>query len=232
MTTSGSRSTARLGSPSTSQRIPRGSGAHGQIVLGDEVHGGLSVAGQDPPCRRCVQRAPWSITSARALCRFLRALPLPAGPRPSFPYPRVSSSGWTIFLDMLSFIPVGFLIVWARRPPWRPVPATVLAAVLAVVLAGGKPLFHGRHVSVAAVVMEIFGASIGALLASRLARPKRGTPGWVARSASPEHESCQRPNRRTTIDRGFRSREGLRRSTGSHPHAPKCLIETLSRPCG
>ena len=70
-------------------------------------------------------------------------------------------------LHLLSFIPVGFLIVLARRPPVRPVPATLIAAVLAVVLAGGKFLFHARHTSVADIVVQVAGALLGALLASR-----------------------------------------------------------------
>src|SRR6185437_7942671 len=71
----------------------------------------------------------------------------------------------TLFLLLLSFIPVGFLIVWARRPPVRPIPATMLATALAVVLAAGKFLFHGRHMAVADIVMQVAGALLGALLA-------------------------------------------------------------------
>jgi hypothetical protein len=50
-----------------------------------------------------------------------------------------------LFLEVLSFIPVGFLIVWARRPPVRPIPATLLATALAVVLAAEKLLFAARR---------------------------------------------------------------------------------------
>ena len=151
----------------------------GQIVLGDEVHGGRPWQGK-------IRHA--QVRTAGSLVDYVRpgALSIPTSyfylPDHVLPFPPTGKQQWQdIFLDMLSFIPVGFLIVWARRPPWRPVPATVLAAVLAVVLAGGKPLFHGRHASVAAVVMEIFGASIGALLASRLARPKGGN-AWLGRT--------------------------------------------------
>jgi uncharacterized membrane protein YfcA len=77
---------------------------------------------------------------------------------------------------LLSFIPVGFLIAWARRPPMRPVPATVLAVGLAVVLAAGKFLFHVRHMAVADIVLQSVGASLGALLAARLARHLPGPP--------------------------------------------------------
>jgi hypothetical protein len=82
---------------------------------------------------------------------------------------------------MASFIPVGFFIVWARRPPRRPVPATVLAAMLAVVLAAGKFLFHGRHVSAASIVLEILGAVVGVLLASQLAQTRSGS-AWFGRA--------------------------------------------------
>jgi hypothetical protein len=41
--------------------------------------------------------------------------------------------------------------------------------VLAVLLAAGTFLFHGRHTTVAYIVVEAIGALLGALLASRLA---------------------------------------------------------------
>jgi len=92
------------------------------------------------------------------------------------PFPPRGLEQWLIvFLDMLSFIPVGFLIVLARRPPVHLVLATAVAAVLVVVLAAGKFLFHARHTSPAIVVMEAVGALLGAWLASRLLPAKRGT---------------------------------------------------------
>jgi len=76
---------------------------------------------------------------------------------------------------MLSFILLGFLIVLARRPPMRPIPATLLAAALAVALAAGKFLFHGRHTAVLNIVMETAGGLLRALLAWRLAHARRST---------------------------------------------------------
>ena len=144
----------------------------GQIALGDEVHGGGPWQGKI----RLAQ-----VRTAGYVIDYVRpgALSIPKSyfylPDHVLPFPPTGKQQWLdVFLDMASFIPVGFFIVWARRPPWRPVPATVLAAALAVVLAAGKPLFHGRHVSVAAIVAEILGALLGALLASRLAYPKKG----------------------------------------------------------
>jgi glycopeptide antibiotics resistance protein len=97
------------------------------------------------------------------------------------PFPPASGLGRLyLFLEVLSFIPVGFLLVWARRPPVRPIPATLLAAALAVVLAAGKFLFDARREVVADIVMQVIGALVGALLASRLAHAKRNT-AWLRR---------------------------------------------------
>jgi glycopeptide antibiotics resistance protein len=76
------------------------------------------------------------------------------------------------FLDMLSFIPFGFLIVLSRRPPMRPVLATLLAVAFAVALAAGKFLFAARHTSLANLVMQAVGGLLGALLALWLVRAK------------------------------------------------------------
>ena len=148
----------------------------GQIALGDEVHGGAPWQGKI----RLAQ-----VRTAGYVVNYVRpgALSIPKSyfyfPDHVLPFPPKGEQQWLdVFLDMVSFIPLGFLIVWARRPPGRTVPTTVLAAVLAVVLAAGKILFHGRHMSVAAIVMEIFGALLGALLASRLAQANGGTLRW------------------------------------------------------
>ena len=63
----------------------------------------------------------------------------------------------------------------------RPVPATLLAASLAIVLAAGKLLFEDRREVVADLVLQVVGALLGAVLASRLARVRRST-AWLRRT--------------------------------------------------
>jgi predicted Na+-dependent transporter len=81
------------------------------------------------------------------------------------------------------FALVGFLLVWARRPPIHPLPATMLGAGLAVLLAAGKFLFHGRHMAVADIVVETTGALLGALLAWQ----------WARRHAPDQQEGARPP---------------------------------------
>ena len=157
----------------------------GQIALGDEVHGGGPWRGQ---VRLAQVRTPgYAVDYVRP-----GALSIPASylylPDHIERFPPGRVELLTAFLDMLSFVPLGFLIVLARRPPVRPVPATLLAAALAVALAAGKFLFHGRHTAVLNIVMEAAGGLLGALLAWRLAHARRST-GWpraVDRNARPE----------------------------------------------
>ena len=151
----------------------------GQIALGDEVQGGRPWQGKI----RLAQ-----VRTAGDEVDYVRpgALSIPKSyfyfPDHVLPFPPTDTQGWLdVLLDMVSFIPVGFLIVLSRRPPVRRVMATVLAAVLALVLAAGKFLFDARHTSVASIVLEIFGAFLGALLASRLAHAKRGD-AWSGRA--------------------------------------------------
>jgi hypothetical protein len=134
----------------------------GQIALGDELHGG----------------GPWqgTIRYARVSTRgyvvdYVRpgALSIPGHflyfPDHIEPFP---PADWvtrlTFPLNLLLFVPVGFLIVWARRPPIHPFPAVLLAAGIIVPLSAGRLLFHGRHMAVAEVVMQAAGAVLGALL--------------------------------------------------------------------
>jgi len=144
--------------------------SQGQIALGNEVNGGGPWLGQ---VRVAQVRTPGHTVD------YVRpdALSIPA----SYPYLPDHIEGFpptpvellTAFLDMLSFIALGFLVVLARRPPIRPVPATLLAAALAVALAAGKFFFHERHTAVLNIVMEATGALLGALLAWRLAHARR-----------------------------------------------------------
>jgi hypothetical protein len=142
----------------------------GQIALGDEVQGGGPWQGQ---IRLAQVRTPgYAVDYVRpgALSIPVTYLYLSSQIEP-FP-PKGLKSWLAFFLHMLSFIPVGFLIVFARKPPMRPVPATLLAAALAVVLAAGKFLFYGRHAAVADIVAESAGGLLGAALAWWLTQVK------------------------------------------------------------
>ena len=152
-----------------SQHLPTDSlrvWSQGQIALGDEVHGGGPWRGQ---IDRAQMRTPgYTVDYVRPgeLSIPARYLYLPDHIEP-FPPGQVD---WlTALLDLLSFIPLGLLVVLARRPPMRPVPATLLVAAFAVALAAGKFLFHGRHTAVLNIVVEITGGLLGVLLAWRLA---------------------------------------------------------------
>ena len=140
----------------------------GQIALGDEVHGGGPWQGRilHAEVRTSAHAVDYVQPGALSIPRSYLYLPDHVES-----FTPMDTEDWLhALLHLLSFIPVGFLIVLARRPPVRPVPATLIAAVLAVVLAGGKFLFHARHTSVADIVVQVAGALLGALLASRLAR--------------------------------------------------------------
>lgn len=143
-----------------------------QIALGDEVHGGRPWRGE---IGRAQVRAPgYTVDYVRpgALSIPASYLYLPDHIEPPFP---ITRGQWLLaFLDLVSFVPLGFLLVLARTPPMRPVPATLLAAAFAVALAAGKFLFHGRHTSLANIVMQVVGALLGTLLAWRLRRAKDG----------------------------------------------------------
>jgi hypothetical protein len=147
-------------------RIPAdtpGAWSPAEIALGDAVHGGNPWQGE-------ISRA--EVRTGGYAVDYVRpgALSIPASyfysPDHIEPFPPPDLSQWLrAVVDLLTFIPVGFLIVWSRRPPIHPVPATLLSAVLAVALAAGKFLFHQRHTSVADVVGQVIGALLGALVA-------------------------------------------------------------------
>jgi hypothetical protein len=163
------------------EHLPAGSTrvwGNGEVALGGEVHGGGAWQGE-------IHQA--DVRTTGYAVDYVRpgALSIPASylylPDHIEPFPPTNLEQWLLaFVDLLSFIPVGFLIVWARRPPVHPIPATLLAAVLAVMLAAGKFLFHARHTSVANVAMQVVGALLGAWLAWRLAHAKTTT--WLRRA--------------------------------------------------
>ena len=153
--------------------------SQGQIALGDEVHGGRPWQGT---IRLAEVRTPGYAVNyvlPGALSIPKRYFYLPDHVEP---FPPMNLEQWIIvLLDMMSFIPVGFLIVLARRPTLRPALVTLLATALVLVLAAGKFLFHARHTSVAIIVMEAIGALLGTLLASRLMHAKSNS-AWVRRA--------------------------------------------------
>lgn len=154
----------------------------GQIALGDEVHGG-------GPWQGTIRRA--EIDAGGHRMDYVRpgALATPATywyvPDHLEPFPPSERSEWFILLVQLAaFIPVGLLIVVARKRSTGLVPAALLGSALAVVLAAGKLLFHARHLAIADVVFESVGAWVGAWVATI----------WLRRhtrhgSASPRPES-------------------------------------------
>lgn len=135
----------------------------GQIALGDELHGG-------GPWQGTIRSA--QVSTRGYVVNYIHpgALSIPAQflyfPDHLEPFPPGDWEVWLTFaLKLLLFVSVGFLIVWARRPPIQPLPATLLAVGIIVPLAAGKLLFHGRHVAVADVVVQTAGALLGAMLA-------------------------------------------------------------------
>jgi hypothetical protein len=152
--------------------------SEGRIALGDEVNGGSPWHGQVRVAQVRTPRHTVDYVSPGAL-----SIPAsyPYLPDRVEPFPPGLEDWLTAFLDMLSFIPLGFLVVLARRPPRPPVPATLVVAVLAVALAAGKFLFHGRHAAVLNIVLEATGGLLGVLLAWRLA----SSTAWRAPPESP-----------------------------------------------
>ena len=134
----------------------------GQIALGDEVHGGNGWHGE-------IRRA--GVMTVGDSIDYVRpgALLVPPSyfyfPDHITPFPPPSASEWLILvLHFLSFIPVGFLLMWTWRPAMRVPSATFIAFGIAVVLALGKFFFDGRHTSVADLVVQLVGGLVGAML--------------------------------------------------------------------
>lgn len=145
--------------------------SQGQITLGDEVHGGGPWQGQIRHAQ--VSTSGYTVDYVRpgklTIPRNYWYLPDHIEP---FPPPMNREEWLSAVLNVLSFIPLGFLIVLARRQPMGPVPATLLAAALAGALVAGKFFFDGRHTSAADIVLQVAGGLLGALLASWAAHAK------------------------------------------------------------
>lgn len=157
--------------------------APGQLALGGEVQGGFPWQGQ---IRTAVVATPgYAVNYLRPGALAIPGSYLSAPPHIE-PFPPTDVQQWLqALVDLLTFLPVGFLICWSRRPPLRPLPATLLAAAFAVLLSAGKFLFAARHTSVADVAGQVIGALIGALVAWRLARTERVAWLWPAGQPGP-----------------------------------------------
>jgi hypothetical protein len=135
---------------------------NGRIALGDEVHGGRGWNGE-------IRRA--EVTTVGDSVDYVRSAALLVPPSYFYlpdhvaPFPPPTAGEWFILvLHLLSFIVVGFLIMWTRRPAVGVPSATIMAFGLAVVLALGKFFFDGRHTSIADLVVQSLGGLIGAML--------------------------------------------------------------------
>lgn len=150
----------------------------GQVALGDAVHGGWPWQGEIRLAEVHTGSYTVNYVHPGALSTPSTYLYLPDHIEP---FPPTDGGQWLLaLLDLVTFIPAGFLLVWSRRPPMHPVTATLITAALAVLLAAGKFLFADRHTSLANVIGQVIGGLIGALLARRLARSER-VAGWLRR---------------------------------------------------
>ena len=161
----------------------------GRIVLGDEVHGGRGWQGtiQHAEVRTYGYAADYVRPGALSIPQ--RYLYFPDHSQPFLP---TDAQEWLIlFAEMLSFVLVGFLVAWARRPPFGLASATFLATGFAVLLTVGKLLIYGRHISGADILVEAIGALLGASAAVRMAHAR----GSTARSAHPPTPGAEQADR-------------------------------------
>jgi VanZ family protein len=146
----------------------------GRVALGDEVHGGNGWRGE-------IRRA--QVTTVGDSINYVQpgALLVPPSyfyfPDHITPFPPPAAIEWFILvLHFLSFVSVGFLLMWISRPAFRVRSATIMAFGLAVLLALGKFLFDGRHTSVADLVAQLVGGLVGAMLGHWALRKARQSP--------------------------------------------------------
>lgn len=153
----------------------------GLMVLGDEVHGGRGWQGQ-------IRRA--AVGTGAGMVDYARpgALDVPRRylylPDHVSPFPPPTGPEWlALVLHLVSFVPIGFLLVWCRRRSaprsTQVVVAAAIALGIAVALAAGKPFFMNRHLAVADLVVQVVGALVGAYAAvhwaTRRLRPPTGS---------------------------------------------------------
>jgi hypothetical protein len=140
----------------------------GPLALGDEAHGGRGWQGR-------ISRA--RVTVDGRTTDYLRPGALELPPRFAYLPDRVSPflpastpERLVLGLHLVSFVPVGFLLVWSRRRRalrWRDALVAVAVAFgIAILLAAGKPLFAYRHLAFADLPVQLVGAAIGAFAAA------------------------------------------------------------------
>jgi VanZ like family len=141
---------------------PLSSWHNGRIALGNEVDGGRGWRGE-------IRRA--KVTTVGDSVDYVRSQALLVPPSYFYlpdhiaPFLPTTAGEWFILVfHLLSFIVLGFLIMWTHRPAVGVASATLTAFGIAVVLALGKFFFHGRHTSVADLVVQFVGGLIGAML--------------------------------------------------------------------
>jgi hypothetical protein len=171
--------TTRLATPLPGGSLRRWAGV--RFALGREVHRGGPWRGE---VRRAVVRTPGqSVDYLRPGALAVPRRFLYVGEH-VLPFPPPTKTEWAaVPLHLCSFVVVGLLVVLSRRPPARPLPATLAAAGIALAIAAGKFLFHGRHTAAADLVVEAAGSLLGALLARRLLAAGRHRAGDGRRPA-------------------------------------------------
>jgi hypothetical protein len=150
------------------ERLPTGSLRHwsaGRVALGSEVNGGGSWQGR--------MRTAWVETQTGGADYLLPgAVTVPSrfleiGDHVA-PFPPPNGTEWLVLLfHLVSFVLVGFLLVPVLGTPPRMRTVITWAAGIALALAAGK-FFFPRHTAVADLVVQVAGASLGAVLAARL----------------------------------------------------------------
>jgi hypothetical protein len=110
------------------------------------------------------------------------------------PFPPPTPTEWLILLfHLASFIPIGYVLVTSRLLRGGVRTATLAAGALALALAAGKFVFP-RHTAVADVVVQVIGAFLGALLATRAgSQVGQDLPGRGDRDSGDEREPDRQP---------------------------------------
>lgn len=140
----------------------------GPLALGDETHGGRGWQGTISRARITVDGRTTDYLRPGALELPRRFSYLPDRVSPFLP--ASTPERLALVLHLVSFVPVGFLLVWSRRRRalwWREaLVAVAIAFGIAVLLAAGKPLFAYRHLALADIPVQLVGAAIGAFAAA------------------------------------------------------------------